>query len=144
MHHLCLRYRDFEPPFAQALLRVTQRRIYTRETPRRICRGAVFSLQRVAPQACNGRYPLFRAPDLETPAFRGSPIWWTDHSLSAVICTSIASGIEPDIRCRLYQAVMFRGGVLRSDSKLDFTVLETSHASSLACYGKTEAGLQVQ
>jgi hypothetical protein len=53
-------------------------------------------------------------------------------------------GIEPDIRRRLYQAVMFRGGVLCSDSKLDSMAVETSHASSLACYGKMGADLQVQ
>jgi hypothetical protein len=45
---------------------------------------------------------------------------------------------------RLYQAVMFPCGVLRSDSKLDFTVVETYYASSLACYGKTEPELSVQ
>jgi hypothetical protein len=50
------------------------------------------------------------------------------------------SEIEPDIRHALYQAVMFRGGVLCSDSKLDFTVVETLPASSLVRYGKTEAG----
>lgn len=44
----------------------------------------------------------------------------------------------------LCQAVVFACGVRRSDSKLDFTVVETSHASSLAYYGKTEAELLAQ
>jgi hypothetical protein len=83
-------------------------------------------LEKAAPQGCNGRDPPVTVLDLETTISLGNtsrtiPIRFTRHALFSAYRLNVR---HPDF--------MFCSGVWRHDSKLDFPVVETSYASSLA------------